>query len=82
MNTMNTTNTTNTTNPANPTDSAEPMNSGRRADTAADCGPFPSLGEIGLLIVATAAQNLALTGRRTAERRGPYAAVATAPGSH
>lgn len=72
-------------NPKNPTDSAksaEPMNPGWRADGAVGCGPFPSLGEIGLLIVATAAQNLALTGRRTAERRGRYATAATAPGSH
>lgn len=72
----------NSTDSAKSAESAEPMNPGRRADTAVGCGPFPSLGEIGLLIVATAAQNLALTGRRTAERRGRYATAATAPGSH
>lgn len=40
------------------------------------CGPFPSLGEIGLLIVATATRNLALTGRRTAELRSRQAGQA------
>lgn len=82
MDTTNTVNTTNAVNPMNTTDSAESVNPGRRADTAVGCGPFPSVGEIGLLIVATAAQNLALTGRRTAERRSRNASVATAPGSH
>ncbi|MEV2250605.1 hypothetical protein AB0I94_08525 [Streptomyces sp. NPDC050147] len=49
------------------------------------CGPFTSLGEIGLLIVTTAVQNLALTGRRTAElrsRQARNAREATAPRSH
>ncbi|MEV6752757.1 hypothetical protein [Streptomyces sp. NPDC051214] len=47
-----------------------------------------SLGEIGLLIVTTAARNLALTGRRTAElrrtsgQRARQAHDATTPGSH
>lgn len=51
------------------------------------CGPFTSLGEIGLLIVTTAVRNLALTGRRTAELRSRqgqarHAQEATAPRSH
>ncbi|MFD0554904.1 hypothetical protein ACFQ0X_41380 [Streptomyces rectiviolaceus] len=58
-----------------------------RADAAGSCGTFPSLGEIGLLIAATAARNLVLTGRRTAERhRGRHAngaaAAAPAPRRH
>ncbi|MGW5731770.1 MULTISPECIES: hypothetical protein [Streptomyces] len=45
-------------------------------------GAFPSLGEIGRLIVSTATQNLAHTGLRTAEERRPQARDATAPRSH
>lgn len=63
------------------TDTTVSMNPGWRADTDGGCGPFPSLGEIQLLIVATATQNLALTGRRTTERRSRHAAGATAPRS-
>lgn len=51
-------------------------------DTAGGCDSFPSLGEIGLLIIATATQNLALTGRPTAQGRGRQAQDATAPRSH
>lgn len=59
--------------------------------TVSGAGPFPSVGEIGLLIVATATRDLALTGRRTAEHRSRQARqarqarqeqVATAPRSH
>ncbi|WP_202121022.1 hypothetical protein [Streptomyces sp. BA2] len=44
--------------------------------------PLPSLGEIGLRIVATATRNLALTGRRTAEVRSRQAEDAIAPRRH
>ncbi|MGW7069796.1 hypothetical protein ACWGII_00405 [Streptomyces sp. NPDC054855] len=60
----------------------------RPTDIAVGCGPCPSLGEIGLLIVTTASLNLALTGRRTAELRSRQALRTrqandnTTPGSH
>ncbi|MFC8129727.1 hypothetical protein [Streptomyces sp. NPDC057302] len=52
------------------------------AGAAVGCDPFPSLGEIGLLIVATAAQNLTLTRQRTAKGRGGQANDVTDPRSH
>ncbi|MEU5952210.1 hypothetical protein [Streptomyces sp. NPDC047525] len=58
------------------------MNQAAHADAAGGYGHFPSLGEIGLLIVATAAQNLALTGWRTADGRNRQAEDVTAPRSH
>ncbi|WP_371749515.1 hypothetical protein OG302_39215 [Streptomyces sp. NBC_01283] len=50
-------------------------------DPAGGCDPFPSLGQIGLLIIATATQNLALTGRPTARGRDRQTQGATAPRS-
>lgn len=51
-------------------------------DTAGHCGLFPSLGEIGLQIVATATRNLALTGLRTARGSRPQGEDAPVPRSH
>ncbi|MFF1712042.1 hypothetical protein [Streptomyces sp. NPDC058268] len=51
-------------------------------DTAGGCDSFPSLGQIGLLIIATATQNLALIGRPTARGRDRQTQDATAPRSH